>query len=121
MKNRNKMNRRNVLKGVTLGAGATALAPFLEHLQGAEKGDLPKRFVFVVKGSGLQAEYLNPEGLIHGGDSLVDESIEGTDSAWSASSAPAISARNSRRRENQATIALASTARMISVTIVVTQ
>ncbi|MFT6241749.1 MAG: hypothetical protein ACJAQT_003849 [Akkermansiaceae bacterium] len=71
------MNRRNLLKGVTLGAGATALSPFLSHLRAAEIGKLPKRFVFVVKGSGLQAEYLNPEGLQHGGDTLVDASLDG--------------------------------------------
>ncbi len=71
------MNRRHILKGLTLGAGATALSPFLSHLRAAELGKLPKRFVFVVKGSGLQAEYLNPKGLVHGGDRLVDSSLEG--------------------------------------------
>ena len=71
------ISRRNLLKGVTLGAGATALSPFLSHLHAAEIGKLPKRFVFVVKGSGLQAGYLNPEGLTHGGDTLVDSSLAG--------------------------------------------
>ena len=71
------ISRRDLLKGVTLGAGATALSPFLSHLHAAEVGKLPKRFVFVVKGSGLQAEYLNPEGLTHGGDTLVDSSLAG--------------------------------------------
>ena len=71
------INRRDLLKGMTLGAGATALSPFLSHLQAAELGKLPKRFVFVVKGSGLQAEYLNPEGLQHGGDTLVDSNLTG--------------------------------------------
>ena len=71
------MTRRGTLKGVTLGGGALALAPFLDHLRAAEAGRLPKRFVFVVKGSGLQAEFLNPEGLRHGGDTLVDASLEG--------------------------------------------
>jgi hypothetical protein len=61
-------SRRNLLKG----AGATLLTPFLAHLDAAAKGQLPKRFVFVVKSSGLQAEFLNPEGLAHGGDKLVD-------------------------------------------------
>ena len=66
-------SRRTLLKG----AGATMLAPFLAHMEAAEKGNLPKRFVFVVKSSGLQAEYLNPEGLTHGGDKIVDASLEG--------------------------------------------
>ncbi|MFT5465321.1 MAG: hypothetical protein ACI8UO_000415 [Verrucomicrobiales bacterium] len=70
-------NRRSILKSVTLGAGATALSPFLRHLAAEETGEMPKRFVFVVKSSGLQAEYLNPKGLTHGGDSLVDAPLEG--------------------------------------------
>ena len=71
------MNRRTAIKGVTLGAGAVALSPFLSHLQAAEKQRLPKRFVFVVKSSGLQGDYLNPEGLAHRGEKLVDESLSG--------------------------------------------
>jgi hypothetical protein len=66
-------SRRTLLKG----AGATLLTPFLTHMEAAEKGELPKRFVFVVKSSGLQAEFLNPEGLTHGGDKIVDASLEG--------------------------------------------
>lgn len=72
--------RRTILKGVTLGAGSLALSPFVHHLSmldAKEAGaQLPKRFVFVVKASGLQAEFLNPQGLQHGGDNLVDESLQ---------------------------------------------
>jgi len=68
--------RRQLLRGLSLGAGAVALSPFLQRLQAAEQGQLPKRFVFVVKSSGLQGEYLNPEGLQHGGDRLVDEPLD---------------------------------------------
>jgi hypothetical protein len=81
------INRRAALKGVTLGASAMALAPFLKHVEMANaagdvsssggKSQIPKRFVFVVKGSGLQAEFLNPAGLKHGGDKLVDSSLDG--------------------------------------------
>lgn len=70
--------RRSILKGLTLGAGSLALAPFLNHMEMLFAGDapqLPKRFVFVVKGSGLQADFINPEGLQHGGDQLVDQSL----------------------------------------------
>ena len=49
---------------------------FLHHLEAAEQGQLPKRFVFVLKSSGLQGEYLNPTGLNHGGDQLIDESLD---------------------------------------------
>jgi hypothetical protein len=72
-----RINRRTVLKGITLGAGAAALSPFLKHLAAAETQQLPKRFVFVVKSSGLQGEHLNPEGLKHGGSTLVDEPLAG--------------------------------------------
>jgi len=72
------IDRRTALKGMTMGAGTVALSPFLQHLKmahGATGQQLPKRFVFVVKSSGLQAEYLNPLGLKHGGDKLVDEPL----------------------------------------------
>jgi hypothetical protein len=68
-------DRRTMLKGVSLGAGAVALAPFLRHLEAAEQQQVSKRFVFVVKSSGLQGDYLNPEGLGHRGDKIIDESL----------------------------------------------
>ena len=68
-------NRRNLLKGLSLGAGAVALSPFVRRLDAAENQEPPKRFVFVVKSSGLQGEYLNPEGLEHRGDKLVDSTL----------------------------------------------
>ncbi|PQO29083.1 DUF1552 domain-containing protein [Blastopirellula marina] len=72
------LSRRSILKGLTLGAGSLALSPFLNHLEmlhGADAPQFPKRFVFVVKGSGLQADFINPAGLQHGGDQLVDEAL----------------------------------------------
>ena len=57
--------------------GAVAFSPLLSHLQAAEQRQVPKRFVFVVKSSGLQGDYLNPEGLEHRGDQLVDEPLKG--------------------------------------------
>jgi hypothetical protein len=66
-----------MLKSVSLGAGAVALSPFLRHLEATEQQQAPKRFVFVVKSSGLQGDYLNPEGLEHRGDKIVDESLAG--------------------------------------------
>ena len=70
-----KSNRRTLLKGVTLGAGSLAFSPFIRQLKADQAGEAPKRFVFVVKSSGLQGEYLNPKGLSHGGDQIVDESL----------------------------------------------
>lgn len=66
-----------MLRDITLGAGAVALSPFLKHVEAAEQQRLPKRFVFVLKSSGLQGEYLNPEGLQHDGDQLVDQPLAG--------------------------------------------
>ncbi|MGY8770945.1 MAG: DUF1552 domain-containing protein, partial [Pirellulales bacterium] len=71
------LDRRAVLKGISLGAGALVLSPFIRSISAAEAKQIPKRFVFVVKSSGLQGEYLNPEGLKHGGDTLVDETLQG--------------------------------------------
>lgn len=71
------ITRREALGRISLGAGAVALSPFLKHVAAAEAHVLPKRFVFVVKSSGLQGDYLNPEGLQHGSDSLVDEPLAG--------------------------------------------
>ncbi|MDF1843629.1 MAG: DUF1552 domain-containing protein [Rubripirellula sp.] len=73
----NVTDRRTMLRGVTLGAGAVALSPFLKQLEAADRQQLPKRFVFVVKSSGLQGDYLNPEGLEHRSDKIVDESLDG--------------------------------------------
>jgi len=74
-------SRRSILRGGFLGAGSLALSPFLRHLRMLEFGDapnqLPKRFVFVVKSSGLQGDYLEPEGLQRGGDTLVDAQLQG--------------------------------------------
>ena len=73
----NKINRRSVLKGVTLGSGALALSPFIKSISAADQKQAPKRFVFVVKSSGLQGDYLNPDGLTHRGETLVDETLQG--------------------------------------------
>ncbi len=75
------LSRRSILRGGFLGAGSVALSPLLRHLRMLEFGrsghTLPKRFVFVVKSSGLQADYLEPEGLERGGDALVDAPLAG--------------------------------------------
>jgi len=58
--------RREVLKGLTLGGGALAFAPFLRSLEahaGTAGAELPQRFVFVVKSSGLGRRNLVPEGV----------------------------------------------------------
>lgn len=58
--------RRDVLKTLPLGSGAIAFAPFLRNLA-AHAGDgnveMPQRFVFVVKSSGLGRRNLVPIGI----------------------------------------------------------
>ncbi len=73
----NRINRRALLKGVTLGSGALALSPFIKSISAADQQQPPKRFVFVVKSSGLQGDYLNPDGLTHRGETLVDTTLQG--------------------------------------------
>jgi len=55
-------DRRHVLKGMGLSAGATLLAPIISRLeaQAAGKAELPKRFVFVVESNGVRPEQLAP-------------------------------------------------------------
>ena len=73
----NTFNRRALLKGISLGSGAVALSPFINSISADEKQQVPKRFVFVVKSSGLQGDYLNPTGLSHRGETLVDAPLQG--------------------------------------------
>lgn len=55
-----KYTRRNILKGVSLGAGLPVLAPILSQLEreahGAPIETAPKRFVFVAVSSGIMPE-----------------------------------------------------------------
>ena len=58
--------RRNSLRGISLGAGGLLLSPFLNQvrLQAAGRNDaLPKRFVFVVKSSGIEPDGITPDSL----------------------------------------------------------
>ncbi|MDA7915065.1 DUF1552 domain-containing protein [bacterium] len=72
-------SRRSILQSMSLGASGLALAPFLSRYAHSEEvspqAQTPKRFLFVVKSSGLQAGFINPEGLQHGGDSIVDQPL----------------------------------------------
>lgn len=58
--------RRKFLRDVSLGGASLAMAPFLRSVQVHAAGDeaaLPKRFVFVVKSSGIDKFNLVPDGL----------------------------------------------------------
>jgi hypothetical protein len=69
--------RRDVLKGLSLGAGSFLLAPLLKQVQLQAAGDeraLPQRFVFVVKSSGVVPDGITPESLR--GDEARNQSLK---------------------------------------------
>lgn len=58
--------RRKFLQGISLGGASLAMAPFLQSVQVHAAGNeaaLPKRFVFVVKSSGIDRYNLVPGGV----------------------------------------------------------
>ncbi|MFT5189832.1 MAG: hypothetical protein ACI957_002864 [Verrucomicrobiales bacterium] len=58
-------NRRTLLKGLSLGALSPLLTPFVSRLQAeVTGGPAPKRFLFVVKSSGLTPAELVPKDLV---------------------------------------------------------
>jgi hypothetical protein len=59
------INRREILKGVTLGAGGALLSPLLSRIEAEAAGrdTRPIRFVFVVEGNGLMPGHVTPSGI----------------------------------------------------------
>jgi hypothetical protein len=57
--------RRDVLKGMTLGAGSVLLSPILSKMQAFAAGQVvaPKRFVFVVESNGVPPQQMLLEGM----------------------------------------------------------
>ena len=69
-----RLERRTCLKGLSLGAGAVVLQPFVEALAAEAAGDEPPlRVVFVMQGNGLWPHHVQPKGIDrHKADRLVD-------------------------------------------------
>jgi len=69
-----QLDRRSVLKGVTLGASAVVLQPFLNALAAEARGETPPpRIVFVIESNGLWPAHIEPKGVAAGnGDRLID-------------------------------------------------
>jgi hypothetical protein len=68
-------NRRDVLKGLTLGAGAFLLNPLLARIAAAGDAAAPLRVVFFVEANGLFPTHVQPVGLErpkNGADKLID-------------------------------------------------
>lgn len=76
------VNRRDVLRGVTLGASAFLLNPVLARIAAGSAGNAaaaaPRRVVFFVEANGLFPGHVQPVGLgrpKNGADKLIDEPL----------------------------------------------
>lgn len=73
-----KQNRRQFASRAGLSLGSLAMAPLLHQIQvhadGREEA-LPRRFVFVIKSSGLTAEAIRPDNIDGDQSRTIDESI----------------------------------------------
>ena len=59
-----QLERRSVLKGITLGAAAVVLEPFLQRLAAEQAGQAPpKRVVFFLESNGLYPRHVQPKGV----------------------------------------------------------
>ena len=84
MLTRDQLDRRSVLKGITLGSSAVVLQPFLSALAAEARGEAPPpRIVFVVEANGLWEWHVRPQTLGKAGgatsaaDKLIDAPLAG--------------------------------------------
>ena len=70
----NDLDRRTCLKGISLGAGAVVLQPFLNALAAEARGETPPlRVIFLMQGNGLWPHHVQPKGVDrHKADRLID-------------------------------------------------
>ncbi|MGY8695637.1 MAG: DUF1552 domain-containing protein, partial [Verrucomicrobiia bacterium] len=61
---KSSLNRRQALKNLSGCIAAPLLMPFANRLTAEARGELPRRFLFVVKSSGLTPAELVPKDLI---------------------------------------------------------
>ena len=60
-----RLDRRSVIKGISLGAGATVLQPFLQGLAAEAAGQAaPPRIIFFIENNGLWTHHLQPKGNV---------------------------------------------------------
>ena len=69
-----QLDRRTVLKGVSLGAGGVVLQPFLNALAAEAAGETPPlRIIFLMQGNGLWRHHIQPKDVKGGkSDRLID-------------------------------------------------
>ena len=71
--NPNLITRRACLRGITLGAGAVVLQPFLNALAAEAAGKVAPRVIFLFQCNGLWPIHITPKGVPAGkADTLVD-------------------------------------------------
>jgi hypothetical protein len=59
-----QLDRRTVLNGVKLGAGAVVLQPFFNALAAEAAGKVPRlRVIFMMSGNGLWPHHIQPKGV----------------------------------------------------------
>ena len=77
--NPNLITRRSCLKGITLGAGAVVLQPFLNALAAEARGEAPPlRVIFLMQGNGLWPHHIQPKGVdMKAGEKLIDLPMSG--------------------------------------------
>lgn len=73
-------SRRDIMKGLSLGAGGALLSPLLKQIQrqvDGKAGGFPNRFVFVVKSSGIVPEGITPTAFkgAKASPNLIDEDL----------------------------------------------
>lgn len=74
-------SRRSILKGLSLGTGGLLLTPFLRQVELHAEGNvknLPSRFVFVVKNSGIWPSAITPEEFVPSGSNAINSSLTQT-------------------------------------------
>jgi len=71
------VSRRNLLRGVTLGAGSVLLSPILRELEAHAAGVAaqPKRFVFMLQSQGLQSWGVQPKEITRKDHVGVDQVV----------------------------------------------
>lgn len=70
----NMIDRRTYIQGLTLGAGAVVLQPFLNSLEAQANGEKPQpRLIFVMESNGLYPHHVQPVGVNNNGK--IDQSL----------------------------------------------
>ena len=72
-----RLDRRSAIKGITLGAGAVVLEPFLRGLAAEAAGQAaPPRIIFFLENNGFWSHHIRPKAQNAKGDNTVDLSLK---------------------------------------------